>query len=41
MAETTPQTYANHTRWHPPFHYFVAPGSLVFLILTVINVIRN
>ena len=22
MAETTPQNYANHTRWDPPFHFF-------------------
>ncbi|MGP0074755.1 MAG: DUF6526 family protein [Bryobacteraceae bacterium] len=41
MAEQTLQTYANHTRWHPPFHYFLAPGGLVLLILTVINVIRH
>ena len=41
MAEQTPQTYANHTRWHPPFHFFLAPGGLVLLILTVINAIRN
>lgn len=41
MAEKTPQTYANHTRWHPPFHFFLAPGGLVLVILTVINVIRH
>jgi Family of unknown function (DUF6526) len=41
MAEKTPQTFANHTRWHPPFHFFLAPGGLVLLILTVINAIRH
>lgn len=41
MAEKTPQTFANHTRWHPPFHYFLAPGGLILLILTVVNVIRH
>jgi hypothetical protein len=41
MAEQTPQTYANHTRWHPPFHYFLAPGGIVLLILTIINVIQH
>jgi hypothetical protein len=41
MAEILPQTYANHTRFHPPFHYFLAPGALVLIILTVINVFRH
>ena len=36
MAEKIPQTYANHTRLHPPFHFFLAPGALVRLILTII-----
>lgn len=40
MAEKT-QTYANHVRFHPPFHYFLAPGSIILLILTIVNVIRN
>ena len=41
MAETLPQTYANHTRLHPPFHFFLAPGALVLIILSVINVFRH
>ena len=41
MAEKTPQTLANHTRFHPPFHYFLAPGSLILLILTIVNVVRR
>ncbi|HUI79967.1 MAG TPA: DUF6526 family protein [Bryobacteraceae bacterium] len=41
MAEKLPQTNANHTRLHPPFHYFLAPGALVLIILTVINVSRH
>ena len=35
MAEQ-PQTYANHTRFLPPFHYFVLP----VLILNVLNALR-
>ncbi len=41
MAEKIPQTYANHTRTHPPFHFFLLPGALVLLILTIVNVVRN
>jgi len=32
MAEKKPQTYANHGRWDPPFHFFVLP---VFLLLAI------
>ena len=24
-----PQNFANHTRWHPPFHFFVLPVMLI------------
>ena len=41
MAEKIPQTYANHTRMHPPFHFLLAPGSIVLLILTIVNVFRH
>ena len=41
MAEKLPQTYANHARTHPPFHLFLAPGSIVLLILTIVNVVRH
>ncbi len=41
MAENVPQSYANHARFHPPFHFFLGPGSFVLLILTVVNVVRH
>jgi hypothetical protein len=41
MAEKVPQTYANHARFHPPFHFFLAPGSILLLILGVVNVVRH
>jgi len=41
MAEKIPQTLANHTRNHPPFHFFLLPGAIVLLVLTVVNVVRN
>ncbi len=39
MAES-PQTYANHTRWHAPFHYFVAPVMLTNVVVAVVQLVR-
>jgi hypothetical protein len=41
MAEKVPQTYANHVRMHPPFHFFLIPSALLLLILTIVNVVRH
>jgi hypothetical protein len=41
MAEKTLQTYANHVRFHPPFHFFLIPGGLVLIILTIVNAVRH
>jgi hypothetical protein len=41
MAEKVPQSYANHVRMHPPFHFFLIPAALVLLILTIVNVVRH
>ncbi len=35
-----PQTFANHTRWHPPFHFFVVPVMLINFIWTVVDLFR-
>ncbi|MBA3711637.1 MAG: hypothetical protein H0W76_04200 [Pyrinomonadaceae bacterium] len=40
MAATT-QTYSNHTRWHPPFHFFLAPVMLINLILAIVLFFRS
>ncbi len=37
MAETKPQTFANHTRWDPLFHFFVLPVFGLGVILTLIH----
>lgn len=36
MAEA-PQSYANHTRWDPPFHFFILPIFIVALLFTLIH----
>ena len=41
MAEKLPQTYANHVRFHPPYHYFLLPCTVVLLILTIVNIVRH
>ena len=37
MAEKNPQTFANHTRLDPPFHFFVLPVFVLGLILTLVH----
>jgi heme/copper-type cytochrome/quinol oxidase subunit 4 len=37
MAETKPQSFANHTRWDPPFHFFVLPVFALLVVLTLIH----
>ena len=37
MAETKPQNLANHTRWDPPFHFYVIPIFVLALILTLVH----
>ena len=39
MAET-PQTYDNHTRWHPPFHFFLVPLFGLNVIFALVQLIR-
>ncbi len=37
MPDNKTQTYANHTRFDPPFHFFLAPVALVYLGLAARN----
>jgi hypothetical protein len=36
MAERAPQTFANHTRWDPLFHFFLVP---IFLLSTLAAIV--
>ena len=40
MAES-PQSYDNHTRWHAPFHFFVAPVLLTNFVVAVVQLVRD
>jgi hypothetical protein len=31
------QNFANHTRWHPPFHFFVLPVMLINFVWSVVT----
>jgi len=39
MADTA-QTYANHTRWHGPFHFFVLPVMLINVIWAIVLFVK-
>ena len=41
MFEKKPQTYSNHTRIDPAFHYFLAPVLLITLVATVVHLVRH
>lgn len=36
-----PQNYKNHTRFHPPFHFFLLPVFLINLIFTIVVLVRH
>jgi hypothetical protein len=39
MADKT-QSFQNHARWHPPFHFFLAPVSVILLITAIVRLVR-
>ena len=41
MSEKVPQTYANHTRFDPWFHFTLFPGLVLFLIWTIVHFVRH
>ncbi len=34
------QSYAHHTRWDPPFHFFILPVFVITLICVIVHVVR-
>lgn len=41
MAATAAQSYENHARLDPPFHFFLAPLLIVAVILSIICLVRH
>ncbi|HEV2402357.1 MAG TPA: DUF6526 family protein [Candidatus Sulfotelmatobacter sp.] len=41
MSETTPQTYANHTRFDPWFHFFLVPVFVIALISSLVHLFTH
>ena len=37
MTDPVPQTYGNHTRWDPSFHFFVLPVVALTVVVTIIH----
>jgi len=41
MPENNQQSLANHTRWDPLFHFFMAPLSLLLLVWAIAHAVRH
>ena len=41
MPDTTPQSYANHSRLDPAYHYTLAPLALIAIILSIVLMVRQ
>ena len=41
MADRSPQNFAHHTRFDPPFHFFILPVFAISLIMTIVHLVRR
>ncbi len=41
MSETKPQSYANHARLDPWYHFFLAPVFLITLVVSIVHLVRH
>ena len=37
----TPQSYAHHTRWDPPFHFFILPVFALAVIVAIVHAVTH
>lgn len=40
MAESKQQSFVNHARWDPPYHYFLVPVTMINVIVTIVHLVR-
>ena len=40
MSSDPIQTYQTHTRWHPVFHFFIAPVMAIHVIVMIVVAVR-
>jgi hypothetical protein len=40
MSEQTPQSFANHARWVPLYHFVLGPILLLNLVWSIVNLVR-
>ena len=38
---SSPQSYAHHTRWDPPFHFFILPVFALAVIVAIVHLCLN
>jgi len=41
MAERSPQNLSNHSRFDPPFHFFIMPVFAITLIASIVHLVRR
>jgi hypothetical protein len=41
MSDKAPQTFANHAKFDPPFHFFLAPMSVLFILYACVHLYRH
>ena len=40
MSSNPTQTFENHARWHPVFHFFIAPVMTIHVIVMIVVAVR-
>ena len=41
MASNVPQNFSNHTRFDPPFHFFIVPIFAITVISAIVHLVRH
>lgn len=41
MASNVPQNFSNHTRFDPPFHFFIVPVFAITLVIAIVHLVRH